>query len=74
MSNFTTAKELGVIAFDVLRNGFHQPIVDGKCNRDEIEERITIGILSKDLDPLTQEDVNFVCDLVDDLIAEHQAS
>lgn len=71
MSNFTTAKDLGVIAFDVLRNGFHQPIVDGKCNREEIEDQITIGILSKDLGPLTQEDVTFVCDIVDDLIAVH---
>ena len=63
-----TSEELGVMAFDVLRNDFHRPFVNGKCNRDKIEEAITLGILNGQLGPMTQNDVNFICDLVDDLI------
>ena len=60
--------ELGVMAFDVLKNDFHRPLVNGKCNRDNIEEEITKGIYSKQLGPMTQKDVNFICDLIDDMI------
>lgn len=71
MTTYLTPAESGVVVFDVLRNDFHQPIVNGKCNRENIEEQITVGILSGQLSPMTQEDVNFVCDLVDDLIAQY---
>ena len=39
----------GEIALDILRNGFHQPIENGKINRDNIEEQITLGIYSGEL-------------------------
>ena len=64
--------DMGVMVFDILRNDFHQPIVDGKCNRDSIEEQITIGAYSGQLAPLSQSDVNMICDLVDDLIKEYR--
>ena len=64
--------DMGVMVFDILRNDFHQPIVDGKCNRDSIEEQITIGMYSGQLSPLSQSDVDMICDLVDDLIKEYR--
>jgi hypothetical protein len=71
MNTYLTPAESGVVVFDILRNNFHQPIVNGKCNRENIEEQITMGIMSGALSPMTQTDVDFVCDLVDDLIMEY---
>lgn len=71
MTTYLTPAESGVVVFDILRNDFHRPFVDGKCNREKIEEQITIGILSGQLSPMTQADVDFVCDLVDDLIENY---
>ena len=68
MIGMQTAQVLGIVAFDVLRNDFHRPFVEGKCNRHKIEDEITVGILSGKLGPMNQKDVDFVCDLVDDLI------
>lgn len=61
----------GVLAFDILRNDFHRPFVDGKANREEIEEQVTIGILSGALEPVTEEEVNLAIELINDLISQH---
>jgi hypothetical protein len=71
MTTYLTPAESGIVVFDILRNDFHRPFIDGRCNREKIEEQITIGILSEQLSPMTQVDVDFVCNLVDDLIASH---
>jgi hypothetical protein len=71
MTYMLTAAETGVVVFDVLRNDFHRPLVDGKCNRVNIEEQIVNGILAKQLPPMTVTDVDYVCDMIDDLIAEY---
>ena len=71
MVGLQTATDLGVVAFDVLRNDFHRPFVNGKCNRAKIEDEITLGILSGQLGPMNESDVSFVCDIVDDLIQEY---
>lgn len=56
------------MTFDIIQNGWHRPFVKGKCNRDMIEDQITIGILSGELQPMDQEDVDMVISLVDSLI------
>lgn len=66
-----TAEYIGQVVFDVLRNDFHRPFVEGKANRDKIEDNITIGILAGELQPMDQSDVDMICDLVDGLIEEH---
>lgn len=71
MKRWNTPEALGIIAFDVLRNDFHRPIVDGKCNRENIEDNILEGVYSGELQALNKADVNFVCDIVDDLILMH---
>lgn len=71
MTCMLTPTETGVVVFDVLRNDFHRPLVNGKCNRENIEEQITVGILSGQLSPMTQTDVDYVCDMIDDLIKEY---
>ena len=63
-----TASQLGIVAFDVLRNDFHRPIVDGKCNRENIEDAIIDGIYNGELDPMDKTDVEFVCNLIDSMI------
>lgn len=58
------------MVFHILENGYHQPVVQGKCDRDHIEEQITIGILAQHLPPMSQDDVDWVCDLVDIFIED----
>jgi hypothetical protein len=59
---------LGQITFDVLRNDFHRPVVDGKCNREKIADAIFDGIYKSELEAMNEKDVAFVCDLIDDMI------
>lgn len=65
-------EQLGGIAFDVLRNDYHRPILNGKCNRIRIEESIVDGIYTKQLPAMNKADVDFICDLVDEMIAEYK--
>ena len=71
MDGMLTTQELGILTFDVLRNDFHRPFVNGKCNRENIDEQIMIGILSGQLSSMNEADVKFVCDIIDDLIIAH---
>lgn len=65
----------GFLAFDILRNNFHQPIVDGKCNRDGIEDAVTVGIMAGDLTTyVDQEIVDLAIKIIDDLIGNHGVS
>lgn len=66
-----TGTELGSIAFTMIQNDFHRPMVNGKCNRTNIEEQITIGMYAGALGPMTDKDVEFICDFIDDLTAEY---
>lgn len=63
-----TPERLGQIAFDVIRNNFHRPLVAGKCNRLSVEDNIIEGIYCELLPPMSKKEVDFICDLVDDLI------
>ena len=58
------------IALDILQNDFHRPFVNGRCNRERIEDEIVIGIYKGELSPMNQEDVDFICSLIDSLITE----
>jgi len=68
MDLWNSPTRLGQIAFDVLRNEFHRPIVEGKCNRENVEDNILEGVYQGKLEAMNQADVAFVCDLIDDLI------
>jgi len=59
---------LGQVAFDVLRHDYHRPYINGKCNRESIEDNILDGVYKGELPAMNKQDVDFVCDLVDDLI------
>lgn len=64
-----SSQTAGVLAFDILRNEFHLPVVDGKVNRENIEDQITIGVYSGELkDYVTQEIVDLAIETVEDLI------
>jgi hypothetical protein len=66
-----TAEQQGSMVFHILEHGYHQPFVDGKANRDNIEEEITVGLYKQEIPPCTQEDVDWICDLVDAMIIEY---
>ena len=66
-----SAEQQGSMVFHILEHDYHRPFVDGKCNRENIEDQITIGIYQKEIPPLTKADVDWICDLVDCLIEEY---
>jgi hypothetical protein len=64
MSDYST------MAMDILLNKWHLPLKNGKVNRENIEDRMVIGIYNKDLEPMLQEEADLIIDLVDELVAE----
>ena len=66
-----TAEQQGQMVFHILQQGYHRPLVEGKANRDKIEDEIVKGLYNKEIPPLNEEDVDVVCFLVDELIDEH---
>lgn len=73
MDPWNSPVRLGQIAFDVLRNDFHRPIVKGKCNRENIEDKILDGVYRGKLEAMNASDVAFVCDIIDDLILKNRS-
>jgi hypothetical protein len=71
MECWNSPQALGSVAVDVLRHNFHQPIKNGKCNRENIEDAILEGVYSGELQAMNQADVKFVCDLIDDIIESY---
>ena len=55
----------GAMVFHIIEKDVHKPLVEGKANRANIEEQITIGLYSKEIPPCDQEDVDWICELVD---------
>jgi hypothetical protein len=61
----------GILAIDILKNNFHKPFINGKCNRDSIHDAIVVGIMANDLGPIKQMEVEFACDLIDELLEDN---
>lgn len=61
----------GQLCFSILQNDFHRPFVNGKANREMIEDMITIGVLSGQLGYVDKETVDLAIELVDDLIVQY---
>ena len=66
-----TAEQQGSMVFHILEHDYHRPFVDGKCNRENVEDEIVLGVYKKEIPPIDQEDVDFICDMVDCLIVEY---
>lgn len=65
------AETHGAMVFHILQNDYHRPLVDGKCNRDNIEEQIVVGMYSGEVPALSEYDVDMICSCINDLIVEH---
>ncbi len=61
----------GSLCFGILQNDFHRPLINGKANRDNIEDAITIGMLQGELGYVDKETVDIAIKLVDDLIFQY---
>jgi len=66
-----TAQQQGQMVFHILQQGYHKPLVDGKANRDNIEDEIVIGLYNGEIPPLEEDDVDLVYSMVNELISEH---
>jgi hypothetical protein len=63
------AQAAGVLAFDILRRGYHVPLVDGKGNRDKIEDHLVRDIYNEQIPYiLNQSIVDLAIDVIDGLI------
>ena len=51
----------------------HLPLEDGKVNIDHIEDQITIGLMTGDLQPITQEIVDLAISTVQELVDQNMA-
>jgi hypothetical protein len=51
------AKNSAQLSFDVMMNGFHLPIEDGKINRILIEDSIVEGIITGELTYYVDEEI-----------------
>jgi len=69
-----TAEQQGQMVFHILENDYHRPFIEGKCNRENIMEEIVIGVYKKEIPPITQMDVDFICDMVDSLLVDYGES
>lgn len=70
-----TSSNAATLALDLLRNGFHLPLVDGKANRDNIEDTITVAMMAGDLVYYIDEDiVNIAVRVINDLIEKHRVT
>lgn len=74
MKQSVVTETAGILAVDILRNDFHRPLVGGKANRENIEDQITIGILSGGLEyEVDQEVVDLAIVVINDLLETHGA-
>lgn len=66
------AKTAGILAIDIMRQDFHRPFIDGKCNRQNIEDAIIEGIASGKLEYYVSKEIaELAMDLIDDLIVTY---
>lgn len=61
------------LSLDILMNDFHRPLVNGKANRDKIEDMITIGVMNGEIGYVNQETVDLAIELIDDLVVQYGA-
>jgi hypothetical protein len=61
----------GELCMGILESEFHRPLVNGKANRENIEDAITIGMMEKKLGYVSQETVDIAIALVNDLLVLH---
>jgi len=66
-----TAEQQGQMVFHILQQGYHKPLVEGKANRERIEDKIIIGSYNNEIPPITDEDVDLIYTLVNELVEEH---
>jgi hypothetical protein len=57
------------LCMDIIYFELHLPLVDGKANRDRIEDEITIAMLSKELGYVDQRTVDLAICMIDEAIA-----
>ena len=63
--------DYSTMAMDILLHKWYLPLKNGKANRENIEDKIVIGIYNKDLEPMLQEEADLVIDLVDELVGDY---
>jgi hypothetical protein len=56
------------MVFHIIEQGYHRPFVDGKANRDNIEDAIINGMYELQIPPVDQDDVDVLIHLVNELI------
>lgn len=63
------AETAGILMVDLMRNRFHEPLVDGKANRSKMEDAIMDGVMEGKLTYyIDKETADLAFDLIDELL------
>ena len=65
-------KKAGALALDILQNGLHLPLDNGKINEDKINDHIVIAMYSGDLGPITQGVIDLAMSSVQEMVDINQ--
>jgi len=65
-----TTETQGHMVLDIMANKWHLPFINGKANRDNIEDNIIAGMYAKVLPAMEQDDVDMIISLVDEMVTE----
>lgn len=66
-----SSKAHSSMVYYILQEKLHTPFVNGKANRDNIENAIVQGVYDLDVPPIDQDDVDCVISLVNELIENY---
>ncbi len=66
-------KKAGRLAFDIMRAGYHLPLVDGKPNYEKIEDEITIAMYAGQLGPVSQKVFDLAVWTIEETVKEARA-
>lgn len=69
----TVGQKAGRLAFDIMRSGFHLPLVDGKPNYEKIDDEITIAMYSGALGPVSKKVYELAMWTVEQMVEEARA-
>lgn len=70
-----SAELAGYLAVDIMQRGYHQPLVNGQANRDQIEDQITMAIYRDEIPYImTQDIVDLAIESINSLIEKYASA
>lgn len=68
---YLSTDQVGNFAFHLVKNDVYLPLKDGNINAQKIEDALFMGIYRNQLPAMTQDDVNFIIQIVEEILEEN---